>query len=142
MRAMAREGEYVGEGCSREVFRIGDVVYKVETARGANVSEYHNANELRGYTPENIIVPDMTLYPVAGAFVLAMPYIDGKSVGECMAELGLDCDHTDCLSDNMHSILENLNFDATSYGNVIYSEGVYYMIDLGADNNHEQRISA
>ena len=135
MRAMARDGEHVGEGCSREVFRIRDVVYKVEKRRGANVSEYHNANELRGYTPENIIVPDMTLYPVAGTFVLAMPFIDGKSVGECMGEYGMDCDHSDCLDGNMYNILEGLNFDAISYGNVIYSEGVYYMVDLGADNN-------
>jgi hypothetical protein len=135
-RALAGVGEYVGEGHTRTVYRIGDVVYKVARhSASENVTEYDNANELRPHTPDNVVVPEMSLHHVAGTIVLAMPFINGKSMGECMGQYGMDCDHSDCYSPGMRNALDDLNNDATSYGNVIHSDGIYYLIDLSADNN-------
>lgn len=135
MRALCGEAEAIGDGITRVAYLIDGVVYKVEHDNGANAKEYHNGIELRDITPDNVIVPEMTLYYVAGETVLAMPYIDGKAMGECMGQYGMDCDHKNCFSGSLETILDGFNNDATSYGNVIYREGHYYMIDLSADNN-------
>lgn len=130
--ALEGEAEYVGEGCTRTVYRVGDVVYKVEVHPGANNSEYLNGLDLRENVPASVIIPPMSLY--FDGKVLAMPYIEGETRDECMARYVNTpdaCDHTACYDDETHTMLSRINYDAVSYGNVVYRGGFYYMIDLG-----------
>lgn len=129
-------GIYVGEGHTRIVYRVGDVAYKVNVVSwDYNIEEYDCGEAYRAATPANIVIPDMTLYHIGDRTVLAMPYIDGVPVSECFSRYNIECadsTHASCLDDKMAQTLTRFNFDATSYGNVILKDGIYYMVDLGA----------
>ena len=78
--------EFIGEGCSRAVYLVGDVVYKVEIGEyGCNEMEARNYNNLVGHLPDGWGIAKCYLYDIGNNFepVLAMQYIEGRCwVGE------------------------------------------------------------
>lgn len=129
--ALHGRGREIGEGCSRRAVMINGIVYKIPLMGGsrANVIEFERANAMRGTTPDNVVIPDMYLYANG---VLAMPFIEGTPTGECIGDYlgtGCDCD-SPCLSFKMHCIISAIHDDSLSWGNTIFNEGIYYLVDL------------
>lgn len=133
--ALLGRAEFVGEGCTRTVFRVGDVAYKVcDSDHDYNMDEYAEADRVRPRLPNGIRIPEMSIHRVGERNVLAMEYIDGLPMGECVEHYGLECtfiNHEGCLPDDIEATLEGLNGDAISHGNTILANGVYYIVDLG-----------
>lgn len=127
---------FIGSGFTREVFFHDNVVYKVETEEGQshviNRAELNNAMRIRALLPSGVAIPDMSLYCVDGIDVLAMEYIMGEPTGECEAKWSDDnCPGDGCVPDNILSALASLGiYDAASWGNVIHSDDVFYVIDV------------
>jgi hypothetical protein len=125
----------VGEGNFRRVYRDGGIVYKVEYGEGVdlacNLTEAENITVMRSETlPVNVAIPPFNLITVDDEAVIVMPYIDGKAMGECWR---VPCDvHDTCLPNNIAEPLEALGIDL-AYGNVILSDGTYFIVDLDAD---------
>lgn len=133
-RAIAGDLDYIGEGCARIAYVHDGIVYKVETAIGANYDEYTNAMAVRATVPFPFVVPDMSLHYVGTSCVLAMPFIDGNATGECLGDflgIGCDCDNP-CMPADIASKASAINGDSLSWGNTIYRDGLYYMIDFDA----------
>lgn len=126
-------GFYLGEGCSRTTFLIGGVVYKIHNGgHSDNVHEFERANLYRPLMPKGFAIPQMSLFSVNGADILACEFIDGILTGECSDEwAGLPCsDGGICLNpDMMHPINEIMGFYDWSYGNVIDCEGMMFLVD-------------
>lgn len=132
--ALTGDLPYLGEGCTRVTYVWEGIVYKVETAIGANHDEYTNAMAARATVPYPFVVPDMTLHYVGTSCVLAMPFIDGTATGECIGSwigTGCDCDGA-CMPADIADTARRINGDALSWGNTIYRDGLYYMIDFDA----------
>ena len=126
----------IGEGWTREVFRIGDVVYKVDMEQGEpnNWDEFTNIDRLRGLMPADILLPEVSMWEVNGESIIAMEYIDGIPTGECSsAFFGTEpcaCNPGECLTDEFLYPLRKLNITDIGYGNLILTaEGKVYLID-------------
>lgn len=101
------DGEYVGEGCSRAVYRIGDVVYKVNTTPlNSNRDEYLAGESLRDTVPHPFVVPPMSLY----GDILAMPYYVGNMRGECYCTQDEECDDS-CMPPDFASACYRIGTD-------------------------------
>lgn len=129
-------GHRIGAGSSRDVYLIDGIAYKVENVRG-NYSQ--NIEESRIYDVfiehcselTNIKVPEMSFYSVGNALVVAAEFIDGIEMGECRRD---PCDtHDTCVP---YRVIEKIstfvsyNYDF-AYGNIIFRNGIYYLVDLG-----------
>jgi len=120
----------IGEGATRKVYKIGDVVYKVND----NIWDDHNSNvnefeSTHWYVDiPGVRIPKMEMF----GDVLAMEYIAGELTGQCEAEwLNLPCE---CPSGHIPVGLENALLDAgydTTWGNVIRNSEGYWLIDMG-----------
>jgi hypothetical protein len=121
------------EGCARVVYLIDNVIYKVDLADGGNDSEWANYQAFSGVEmPEFIAIPEMSRYEINGETVIAAEYIKGMPTGECWdRQLDFTCLHTSepCLSDRMESEIRRFIGDL-AWGNVIVSDGRYYIVDL------------
>lgn len=133
--ALARPSEYLysDEGSSRSVYLIDGIIYKVD--RGGyrcNEEEFNTAAILTGNLPEGVFLPEMSLYRINGADILAVEFLDGELTGECWALfLGLACDcPSPCLNDNIVSELSNAGWNDPAYGNAMWVDGSLYLIDV------------
>lgn len=120
------------DGSARIVYLIDNVIYKVERARGYNDTEWARYSYIDPNTlPPHIRVPKMHRHVVDGRVVIAAEYIDGIATGECIGRvIGVGCDCDDpCLSERVQDEIMQYIEDV-SWGNVIISDGVYYIIDL------------
>lgn len=133
--ALARALPEIGQGCSRIAYRFGDTVYKVETSRGANLSEFYNASMARGRVVYPFVIPEMALHYVNDSVVLSMPYIDGIPTGDCVsAFLGLACEcDGNCMPPEIAAKAKAINGDSLSWGNTIRVGEEYVIIDFDAD---------
>lgn len=125
----------IGEGNFRRVYRDGPTVYKIEHGEGidfaSNQAEVDNLDRLRAVSlPKNVRLPDAYLYH-DGVPIVAMEYIDGVLMGDCHCIPGESHDET-CLPGEVVEKLLSLGID-TAYGNVILSDGTYFIVDLDAD---------
>ena len=121
-------------GCSRIVYLIDGVIYKVQRNPFYRDNEFEFAagQALSGNLPEGYAIPEMEMF----GNVLAMAYIDGEPTGECTdIQLGLPCSHAgsneECIPAD---ILDRINgWDDPAYGNALieYETGITYLIDLG-----------
>jgi hypothetical protein len=128
--ANALTGTYVGEGCSRIVYRIGDVVYKVNTTEfNSNLDEYLSGERLRDNVPAPFIVPPMSLY----GDVLAMPYYDGTHMGECYC-LPHEACSDDCMPESLAVVARSIGCDVSTWGNTMTVGEDIYLIDLGSES--------
>ena len=140
-------GVLIGEGCYRKAWLYNAVVYKVlynsDNTRYGLADENQDEVEAvwsvlnEGRLPAHISVPPVTNYQFdTGELVSvnAMPFIEGRLVGECFCstrELATDIHKTSCIP---QSIVDEIN-DLTGlldlgYGNVILDDnGVYHVID-------------
>ena len=118
------------EGCSRVVYLINGVVYKVNRGRFLdNEEEFYNGEAMReAMRADNVFIPAMAMY----GDVLAMEYISGELTGECMASvIGLPCDCPDmCIPAPMLAHLTNMGWRDAAYGNAIWCDGSLYLIDV------------
>lgn len=122
------------EGTGRTVYRVYDVVYKVDKEQGSNAAELTNYNRLCSLPlPAHIGIPMVEAYDIGDEIVIAMEYIDGERIGECFAEqAGLDCDcDSEHLPAEIEGTLRSVGMGGDLHeGNIIYSNGIYYLIDL------------
>lgn len=122
------------DGCSRDAFLIRGVVYKIENgsddSEDANSHEWENYKRIRSLElPHNAAVPPTELYHVDGIPVIAMEYINGKSVGECYCIPGDD--HSACISQDIIDELSKVTgITDFCYGNLILRDGTLYIVDL------------
>lgn len=130
---------YLDEGCSRTVYRKGNVVYKVEHDNyySWNRAEYRNRELLLDSLPANVRIPKMSLYMVENedeiSYILACEYISGYTAGECYCRRAETHDPNKCLPEDISESLHSLGLFDIGYGNVIFSEGVYWLVDLGEE---------
>lgn len=127
-------------GCTRMVYRSDDIVYKVNAFPredgDVNGFEHVKAEELRATAPEWLVIPQTTLWNVDGENVLAMPFIEGEVTGECESR-AFNPDEPctclyECLPEHIQGVIQDLHFDAVSYGNILrLLDGRYCVIDLG-----------
>lgn len=125
----------IGSGNYRIVYREADTVYKVEYDDGiefhSNRSEYDNWSVLNAMSlPDNVAIPDVSIYRLDGIDVIAMPYITGTPTGECFCLPGEA--HYRCLPPGLERDLLALGIDA-AYGNLIESGGTYWLVDFDSD---------
>lgn len=121
-------GYLLGEGTSRYAYLINGVVYKVNiSSRYAdNEFEFSNINRLKGITHPLIRFPEVSMYDN----VIAMEYISGDATGYCfLCEVGDPCDYEDCIPGTVASDINRLGIIDLAFGNVIKSDGLYYVID-------------
>jgi hypothetical protein len=119
---------FLGAGCSRHVYLVNGVAYKVNTGGFQdNEDEFHTANHIRGIMATfNVVVPEVSMF----GDVLAMEYIDGELTGECWSPVD-PCDCPDkCLSDGLVANLTHFGWHDAAYGNAMWHEGTLYLIDL------------
>lgn len=129
-RALAYDGEIIGEGSSRIVFRINDIVYKVLTYDdvyfNANAAEYENISTF--VDNEMVRVPRSTYFDDID--VIAMEYVEGTPVGECYCLAGEK--HYRCLTPIEREIIADTGMTDMSYGNIIRdNNGMLNIIDFG-----------
>lgn len=117
---------YSADGSTREAYLINEVIYKVENGEvpGVNSNEVYRASLFSDVPGAR--VPGMTLY----GDVLACEFVTGKSVGECPVEYGMLCDdHSECIPNGLADMLNVIGYD-TAYGNIILSDGIYWLVDI------------
>lgn len=126
-------------GSNRQTFLINGVVYKIHRWAfnpkrwNANLGEWENYKRLRDISlPAHLAVPEMSLWMIGDEPIIAAEYIDGKAMDECIEDyLGLYCDHTHCLADRVTNDISKLGILDRCNGNIIYSNGKYWLIDIG-----------
>lgn len=120
----------IGEGNSRIAYLINGVVYKVQKSDrfSDNRNEWYNVRAISDSLPNNVFVPDCTLY----GDVLAMELVEGILAGDCIDNyLGMECSTPDaCISERLSNMLSNIGFVDQSYGNMIIRPEGVYLIDL------------
>lgn len=132
--AISGEAMFLAEGSARAVYVLNNVVYKIETESGCNDFEYDNLVRLGSVTlPDGIALPAWNVFTVDGIKIIAMEYIDGTPVGECYCDwAGTECN---CPTDSKAPLgiltaCRNLGIEDLAVGNLIYRDGVYYLVDL------------
>jgi hypothetical protein len=125
----------IGSGNFRDVYRSGDLVFKVEYGEGiefgSNLSEYANFTRMRTMRlPDNVVLPWVQIRCIDGVYVILMPFINGEPVGECFCLPGES--HEGCIPPGMERDLHALGMDV-AYGNIILKDSTYYIVDLDAD---------
>ncbi len=125
------------QGSSRSVHMVNGVLYKVDMyAHGNSFNSIEWANTrkmLKNGLPENVAIPEMSLYEVDGAIVLAVECINGYETGECVGRLigtGCDCDGP-CLDRDYLDYLTTYGFTDWSWGNAIQTGNILYLVDCG-----------
>lgn len=127
------ENAFSFDGSSRMVFLINGVIYKVNRdAEDFNTEEFTMGNRLRPLLPENVAIPEMSLFDIGGEPVLAMEFISGIDTGECSARFfSLECeDDGECMSDRLIANLNKIGWADSTWGNAILSNGTYFLIDV------------
>lgn len=137
-RALARLlPVFSDHGSARIVYRAGNVIYKVERPSevGSNTAEWNHYLSIDpAMLPPHIRMPEMSIYDFDGKTVIAAEFINGSQVGECF-ELedngSCDCPKDMCLSLNAaEDIRGSVDITDLAIGNVILSNGIYYVVDL------------
>lgn len=128
---------YFREGTDRKAYEVNGVVYKVDMVIGANRLEVFNMLRLRNIsTPDFIRIPRFTPYRFGDSIVVAMEFVEGEQVFECYDVInGVPCT---CANDGIHVVPDHVKewfnnhdiFDCGA-GNIVYSDGVYTLIDAG-----------
>ena len=116
---------FLDEGCSRAVFLINDVVYKIEhdSFYHENLTEF---DKMRNNRPKTFAFPEVSMY----GNVLAMECIVGIPTGACYnCCIGEPCPYGDCLPFDIISEAYTLGIEDTAHGNFILANGVYYCVD-------------
>lgn len=121
------------EGCSRAVYKIDGIIYKVDRYDGySNKAEWTNYLKLTKKTlPAGFFLPKTRLIDVDGEPVIAMEYIEGQAMSRCYC---WDSErHTEsCMPEDVHNVVSNYIGD-TGGDNVIRTEnGDYYLIDIAS----------
>jgi hypothetical protein len=131
--ALAGESHFLARGTARDVYIADGIVYKVEIESGSNDYEIDNLIRLSNMTlPPMLAVPEWNVYNVDGRSVIAMPFIEGREVGECYCDFtGTECD---CPPDSKAPIsviaaCQSVGITDLSVGNLIYRDGIYYIVD-------------
>jgi len=142
-RVLYGQGRYLGEGCTRTVYLLNGVVYKVGVSLEddyVNSYEYDKACELRNSPtlPDDVRIPEFSIYTVRDRQIIATEYIDGLPCTDyCVSKVaGKDCNCADaygqyCLSKPEAYMLEDISYDSVSFGNTYYRNGYFYIVDLG-----------
>lgn len=127
------ENVFSMDGSSRAVFLINGVIYKVNRdTEDFNTEEFLMGNMLRPLLPENVAIPQMSLFDINGETVLAMEFIDGILTGECSDRFfstGCEDDGL-CMSDRLIANLNKIGWTDSTWGNAILSNGTYFLIDV------------
>lgn len=121
------------DGCSRAVYKIDGIIYKVDRYDGySNKAEWNNYQRLTKKTlPPGFFLPKTRLIDVDGDQIIAMEYIEGLPMARCYCWESER--HTEnCMPEDVHDIVSNYIGD-TGGNNVIRTEnGEYYLIDIAS----------
>lgn len=116
------------DGTSRMVYLINGVIYKVEDIRGTNADEFDIMRNMRDSLPMGVFYPEVSLFTISGDDVIAMEYIEGTAIYQCIdADTGDVCDSV-CMTPQEAVFLPPLLNDPSGM-NVIRNEHGYYIID-------------
>lgn len=120
--------EYIlAHGTDRVVYLLNDVVYKVDrySTDSINLYEYVKANQYRPVLPENVRIPEITLYRVEDQTISAMEYIDGDFISNFEGK------GPRSMPENLSAFLYDMGFTDQDPNNVILKDDIFYLIDLG-----------
>lgn len=123
-------------GSTRTVYRIGNVVYKVnqyfEANYDANVEEYRNiaAINANGNLPDGVYVPNVSLYVVGMHNIIAMDYVEGTAVAECYCEMSNDTHTNTCMTNDVWEKVNGFLDDLSGLNTIVKDNGDIYLIDL------------
>lgn len=123
---------YSNLGSTRLVYRVGNVVYKVNSGDwgyDCNLAEWEAIDDIAGL-PNGVYIPDTALYNVNGKNVIAMEFIEGTAVAECYcADFGDECDDT-CMPAHVWEKINGYLDDTSGFNTIIKANGDIYLIDL------------
>ena len=130
------ENLFSRDGSTRMVYLINGVIYKVnlfqDDLENANFDEYVAAKMLVRKLPDNVRIPEMSIFDINGNTVLAMEFVTGNPTGECSDRFfstGCEDDGL-CMPDRLIANLNKLGWTDSTWGNAIHSDGIYFLIDV------------
>lgn len=129
-RSGLRSKAWSRDGTTRNVYLINGVVYKIEHfgMEGINAVEHDTMLNMRNSLPDNVSYPLTTLYSFNGIEVLAMEYIKGQAIYQCVDDFtGEPCDDCCMTADEINLLIDIL--DDPSGFNTIRTNNGYYIID-------------
>jgi len=133
-RAVSGHLTTFGYGSSRNCYRVGDVIYKVNRhkAWNANEDEWLKYQQIVDMVRDEAIirVPETRLIETISGPVIAMQYINGQPMNECWCIEDKEPHSEECLPKEMVEPLQRLITDLGGK-NVIFDGALYWIIDLG-----------
>lgn len=113
---------YLGSGWSRNVYRIGSVVYKVQAEMdyACNLNEWDNIQKAMPLLPRGYRIPLTNLYMVDDSPIIAMRYVPGVNA---YTVPGAD--------DALNYINRHLGACDLWGSNVLHYRNEWWLIDLG-----------
>ena len=130
---------WISDGCTRSVYLINGVIYKVEFEEGANQKELENLARLATLEdiPDELAIPNSFMWH---GQVLAMDYIVGDDAGACFSCEGsrLDCRHcaegdAQMSPETLRWLNENGIYDVIQDSeNILRVDNLVYLIDAAA----------
>lgn len=120
------------DGSTRIVYRIDEVVYKVNNGmwdEDANLTEYETIRDM-GTLPDGVYIPETSIYSVDGQNVIAMQFIEGTAVAECYCIAGLEECTDMCMSNDVWETVSGYLDDTAGLNTIITENGDIYLIDL------------
>lgn len=135
--------EYVGMGDDRIVWRYDDTVFKVEWSSlfddvmsyMPNSTEFYQASNWRNALDAwpQFSIPSMELIYVDGCEILVMPYVEGDTLEAMINNAGGYGRMDEGVLSVWNDFTDTVPIMDLHTNNVIFNNGVYYLIDLGSD---------
>lgn len=134
---------YVGMGEDRIVYGYDDIVFKVEWSSlfddvmscMPNSTEFYQASNWRNALDAwpQFSIPSMELIYVDGCEILVMPYVEGDTLEEMINNAGGYGRMDEGVLSVWNDFTDTVPIMDLHTNNVIFNDGVYYLIDLGSD---------
>lgn len=115
------------DGSTRTVFLINGVIYKVEDYgyAGVNASEYDVMLNMRTALPAGVFFPEVSLFTIGDVDVIAMDYIRGQAIYQCVCDFTGDICDPCCMTDSERDILVPIMDDPSGFNAIRTDSGVY-----------------
>lgn len=114
------------DGSTRMVYLINGVVYKVEAWDGINETEFDTI--INNDLPAGVFYPEVSLFTISGRTVIAMEYVEGTPIYQCLCDMTGDVCDSVCMTPQEADFLCPLLDDPSGF-NIIRNEHGYYIID-------------
>ena len=127
---------YSDNGSTRQVYLINNVIYKIDRYGEDNAEEWRRYCSIApALLPPFIRLPEMSLFTIGDEKIIAAEFIQGNEMGDCWeANLNGKCECPPglCLDPKVsEDIMGHCDISDLAIGNVILSNDIYYVIDLG-----------